>query len=136
MGEVLDIDADGAVTIWFLWDASQDPAKYQAKKPLGQWKSAPEWVDRQGRAVPVVPEEDKDTKVTRRLSTLYPEEMEIIVASFTAERKVGGGFLPELTKKVDEWIRKQRISLKRKMRILTSPTAAEVDELEAGSKRT
>ena len=79
-------------------------------------------------------EEDKDVKVKRRLSTLYPEEMEVIVASFTSDRRVGGGFLPGLTKKVDEWIRKQRISLKRKMRILTSPTAAEVEELETGNK--
>ena len=68
-----------------------------------------------------------ETKHHRRTTTLLPEEMTVIVPSFDSERKVGGGFLPSLTNKVDAWLRKQSIDRKTMSRVLSQPLPHEVD---------
>ena len=63
--------------------------------------------------------------LSRRMSTLLPEEIDVIVPSFDAHRRVGGGFSPLLTAKVDRWLRSQVSNPKKLLKVLSEPTTAE-----------
>ena len=95
------------------------------------WMSAPEWYDaRSGKAVKVERGDDPVEKgLSRRVSTHLHEEIEIIVPKFDAQRRVGGGFLPALTQQVDAWLRRQQITRKHLLSVLSEPTAADRGEV-------
>ena len=115
------------VLVWYLFDASQVKGRYTFKRPLSEWKSKPEWFDPQTDATIRNPDKVDETKHHRRTTTLLPEDMTVIVPSFDSERKVGGGFLPSLTNKVDAWLRKQPIDRRTLSRVLSQPLPSEVD---------
>ena len=63
--------------------------------------------------------------LSKRMSTLLPEEIDVIVPSFDAHRRVGGGFSPLLTAKVDRWLRSHVSNPKKLLKVLSEPTTAE-----------
>ena len=65
----------------------------------------------------------------------------VIVPSFDSWRKVGGGFLPQLTRKVDIWLRAKfaatkRATRKQLVKVLSEPTAQELFDADQSANRT
>ena len=139
VAEVLNIDQDnGILTIWYLWDASQGDAlakggKYRENIPMLDWRSQPEWFDPVTNVAVASPTDEKKKTLKRRTAELAYDELIIIVPSFTDWRKVGGGFLPALTKRVDHWLRSLRLTPKQLLKVLSAPTA---DELTGNGRTT
>ena len=60
VAELVDVLDNGDLRFWHLYDASQDPKRYQAKVPLAKWRAAHEWVEEKtGRRVAAPTEEEK-----------------------------------------------------------------------------
>ena len=125
VGEVLDVEADGSIVVWYLYDGSQSGRKYDPKRPLLQWRSEPEWYNPKTGGVVARPSEQQKLGLSKRMSTLLPEEIDVIVPSFDAHRRVGGGFSPLLTAKVDRWLRSHVSNPKKLLKVLSEPTTAE-----------
>ena len=134
VAEVLDIEED-SIKVWYLWDVAQadniQAGRSLKARPLSLWVSAPEWYNRRtNKGVKVERGDDPVEKgLSRRVSTLLHEEIEIIVPKFDAQRRVGGGFLPALTRQVDAWLRRQPITIRKLLSVLSEATAADRGEV-------
>ena len=126
VAELVDVLDNGDLRFWHLYDASQDPKRYQAKVPLAKWRAAHEWVEEKtGRRV-AAPTEEEKKKLRRFITTVSPDEITIIVPAFDGLLTVGGKFREPLTNKVDNWIREQKLTPKQRLRVLSNPSAGEM----------
>ena len=128
VAEVLEKHEDGKLELWYLWDGGQAEGikrgrRYNPRRPLGEWLSEPEWFDPlTGKAVSK-PTTDEKKKLEKRTAELCKDDYEIIVPAFDGTRTYKGEFLPALTNKVDNWLRKQKMPKKMRCKQLSNPTA-------------
>ena len=74
------------------------------------------------------PTEEQKKTLQKRVSELEKDDYEIVVPAFDGGRTTSGMFLRSVTDKVDNWLRKQRISKKQLLARLSTPTAVDTQQ--------
>ena len=134
VAEVLEKRDDGYLKVWYLWDGSQAAGlakgrkRYDPNRKLCEWHSEPEWFDPSDDRPVSKPTDEQKKTLEKRVSELEKDDYEIVVPAFDGGRTTTGMFLRSVTDKVDDWLRKQRISKKQLLARLSTPTAVDTQQ--------